>query len=60
LFAGESSKARREALQQNLFKHIRCMLVCFCSGNGKTHPGGLGAIQDVTEGAPLPEKLRDA
>jgi ERO1-like protein alpha len=28
------------------------------SGNGGTHPGGLGAIQDVTQGQPLPEKLR--
>ena len=31
-----------------------------CSGNGQAHPGGLGAIQDVTQSAPLPEKLRDA
>ncbi|PSC73520.1 endoplasmic reticulum oxidoreductin-1-like [Micractinium conductrix] len=28
------------------------------SGNGKVHPGGVGAIQGVTGGQPLPEKLR--
>lgn len=30
------------------------------SGNGGTHPGGLGAIQDVTKGKPLQQNLREA
>ena len=27
-------------------------------GGGRRHPGGLGAVQEVTQGSPLPEQLR--
>lgn len=39
---------------------LAALLFLLCSGNGNTHPGGLGAIQDVTKSKPLQQNLRES
>lgn len=57
---GLSPRLRLCAASQRAARLAASLFLTPRSGNGGTHPGGLGAIQDVTKGGPLQQNLREA